>query len=263
MLTVSLVEDQERFRAAMATVLEVTPDLTLGRMFGSVEALRHALETEPGCAEGWDVVLMDLELPGENGLVGLRLLKEARPDLAVVMCTVFDHSDTVQQAIRGGADGYLVKSAPLPELLRRLREVGHGGAPLSPEVARGLLDRLRGDPEPDADRWVVASDGGTVIQPGGAVVDLRRRQAMRRILAALARQRVEHPGEPLTAAQCIEAGWPGERIRWASAQNRLWTTIRYLRDQGLEPIVETVGDGYRLTPAVEVRVSGQLGSGVP
>ena len=156
--------------------------------------------------------------------------------------------------VQAGADGYLVKSAPLPELLRRVREARGGGAPLSPEVARGLLEQLRGQ-APDEGHLAVAIDGSAVDLPDGTTVDLRRRQAVRRILAALARARREHPGEPVPAQACIEAGWPGERMRWESAQARLWTSIRALRAVGLGDALETVGDGYRLVEAVRIRHS--------
>ena len=62
---------------------------------------------------------------------------------------------------------------------------------------------------------------------------------------------VEAPGK----INCIEAGWPGERMAWSSAQARLWTSIRTLRAMGLGPILETVGEGYRLAADVRVRVA--------
>lgn len=260
MLTVTIVDDQARFRQALSTVVEVTEGLRLGGCFASVAELRAAVSAEPGAAGSWDVVLMDLEMPGESGLVGLRLLKEARPGLPVVMCTVYDDGDSVQRAVQQGADGYLLKSAPLPELLRRVREVTGGGSPLAPEVARGLLEQLRGGGAGDGAQaeeteaaWVVAADGSELTSPEGATVDLRRRQAVRRILVALARARVASPGTALSAEDCIEAGWPGERMSWASAQARLWTSIRTLRALGLEDALETVGEGYRLSTEVRVR----------
>ncbi len=253
LLTVVVVDDQARFRSALTTVVELTDGLELGGSFASVAELRTAL-SEPR-AQTWDVILMDLEMPRESGIDGLDLVKRQRPDVRVVMCTVYDDGDAVQEAVQHGADGYLLKSAPLPVLLERLRSVATGGAPLAPEVARGLLDQLR-RPEPDASvapSWEVAADGTWATTAAGERLDLKRRRAARRILAALARNRVESPGAPLSAEACIQAGWPGERMSWTSAQARMWTAIRTLRSIGLEPVLETTSEGYRLAMEVVIR----------
>jgi DNA-binding NarL/FixJ family response regulator len=211
-MTVVIVDDQQRFRAALSTVIELSEGLQLGGCFPSVAALREAATAER--LAGWDVALMDLEMPGESGLVGLRLLKSQRPALRVVMCTVYDDAASIQEAIRSGADGYLLKSAPLEELLERLHDLARGGAALSPQVARGLLNQLRGAPAEAAPAWQIAGDGSQVITPEGERLDLRRRQAARRVLAALVRKRLEEPGAALSSAECIAAGWPGERMAW-------------------------------------------------
>lgn len=256
MLTLVIVEDQARFRKALETVIELTPDLRLGGAFASIEGLRAELRDHPDHIGRWDVVLMDYELPGESGVAGVRLLQALRPDLPVVICTVFDDAGSVQEAIRAGAAGYLVKNAPLPKLLRRVREAASGGAPLSPGVARGLLDHLRampGDGASGARPLTIYSDGSALVLPGGEEVDLRRRQAVRRLLAALARARIDRPGEPVSVEDCVEAGWPDERMRWESAQARLWTSIRGLRALGLEDHLVTTGSGYWLSLDVQVR----------
>ncbi len=253
-MKVVIVDDQERFCAALATVVEVTEGLELGGTHRSVAELRRAMDAAPAEAAAWDVVLMDVDMPGENGLVGLRLVKERSPGTRVVMCTVYDDGETVAEAVRCGADGYLLKSAPLEVLLGRLEELRTGGAPLAARAARGLMEQLRAPERPPVPpRWEVAADGSEVRTPAGAVIDLSRRRAARRFRAALARERVGRPGVPRASAAGIEAGWPGERMAWASAQARLWTAIRTLRSAGLAPIVETVGEGYRLATAARVR----------
>ena len=249
MKTVVIVDDQALFRETLAIVVEQTDGLALGASFPSVSALRAAVNAEQ-LAE-WDVVLMDLEMPDESGLIGLRLLKGHRPDLKVVMCTVYDDSASIREAIQAGADGYLLKSASLDELLERLDDLSTGGAALSPAVARGLLDQLR-DEAVAAGAWQIARDGSKVTTPDGERLDFKRRQAARRVLAALARRRVEQPGVALSPEGCIEAGWPGERMSRESAQARLWSAIRTLRSIGLSPILETVDGGYRLSTKVHI-----------
>jgi len=245
-LRLSVVEDQARFRLALQTVIELTPDLSLGEMFPSVAALRSRLEAAPSVLASWDVVLLDLELPGESGLDALSLLKSLRPELPVVMCTVFDDRRSVDQAIRMGADGYLLKSASLPELLRRVREAAAGGAPLAPKVARTLLESLRAPAVP-----AVHLDGSALVLPSGTPVDLRRRGAVRRVLEKLASAKAT--GDAVVSSrELIEAGWPGDASRFESAQARLWTSIRVLRRLGLGDALETVGQGYRLRADVRV-----------
>ncbi|MEM7153742.1 MAG: response regulator [Myxococcota bacterium] len=257
-IRVAIVEDQAAMRDALKTMIELTPDLGFGGAFDSVEDLRTALEREPERLQQWDVVLMDFGLPGESGLDGTRFLHAQRPELPIVMCTVHDSREEVDAAIRAGASGYLVKSDPLDVLVSRLLELGSGGAPLSPRVARGLLEGLREQSAAErAERAEstgprVAVDGSSVRLPDGQVVDLRRRQAVRRILARLALAHRERPGTEVSSEQCIQAGWPDERMRWESAQARLWTSIRALRSLGLEEQIETVGQGYRLAADVVI-----------
>jgi len=252
-IRIALVEDQPQFRQTLATVFELQPDLELVAAFESIDALERAVGNDPEGASAWDLVLMDLELPGRDGVDGLHLLKRVRPELRVIMCTVHEGSAAVRRAIQQGADGYLIKRTPLPDLLRQVRQAAQGGAPVSPEVAADLLRLVRDahapTPEPG---WTVLLDGSEMRSPQGQPVDLRRRRTVRRVLSALARHRLEHPGQPLPTQACLDAGWPDERMLPDAARTRLWTTIRALRALGLEDELETVGSGYRLGMRVRV-----------
>jgi hypothetical protein len=88
--------------------------------------------------------------------------------------------------------------------------------------------------------------------PGAERVDCRRRQALRRILVRLARQRVQQPGVPISADALIAAGWPDERMSTASAQNRLYVTINRLRQLGLSAHLQLVEGGYRFDPGLAI-----------
>lgn len=94
--------------------------------------------------------------------------------------------------------------------------------------------------------FVIGPDARWVMLPNGARVELARRGPPRRVLLALAEARVRRPGSALTAAALVEAGWPGERMRHASALTRLYTTIRRLRRMGLAELLATREDGYLL-----------------
>lgn len=254
MIRVAIVEDQDRFRAALTTVFDLTPDVRAVAAFRSVEALETALLADPGSADRWDVVLMDLELPGRSGIEGLKILKRHRPDLAVVVCTVFEGSDTVRAAIRSGADGYLVKRTPTAELVRQIRQAASGGAPVAAEVAGALLALVRGEPEAAPHDAVRVAVDGSWIDSGGRRLDLRRRRAVRLLLAALAQHHLDAPGQALPFEACLDAGWPDERMLPEAARARLWTAAKALRDLGLADVLETLGDGYRLAADGRVRV---------
>lgn len=143
------VEDDRRYRESLQTLLEHSGDFVLVDSFPSADAaIAKVLEARrSGGAAHWDLVLMDLDLPGTDGIAATRRLKDLLPSVIVVVLTVFEESHTVLRAICAGADGYLAKRAPPAEILYELRSVISGGAPLSAGVARTVLELIRRDAE--------------------------------------------------------------------------------------------------------------------
>ena len=86
-----------------------------------------------------DVVLMDIDMPGESGIVGVRKIKETRPQTAVIMYTVFEDDEKLFQCLCAGANGYLLKKTPPQKLFEAIQEVMDGGAPMSPSIAKKVL----------------------------------------------------------------------------------------------------------------------------
>lgn len=86
-----------------------------------------------------DVVLMDIDMPVENGLQGLRSIRASGNDVVILMLTVFDDNDRVFQAICHGASGYLLKRTPPEKIIEAIREAHNGGAPMTPSVAKQVL----------------------------------------------------------------------------------------------------------------------------
>jgi len=136
---IAIIEDDPRYRESLARVFEAARGFALAGTFGAAEP---ALEAAGRGAE-WDLVVMDIGLPGMGGIEATRRLKRARPALAVVMLTVFEDPPTILEAICAGADGYTLKKTPAPELLELLSSVAEGGAPLTPGVARQVLGLVR------------------------------------------------------------------------------------------------------------------------
>src|SRR5215472_15576499 len=137
-LSVMLIEDQREVREGLEVLINSSPG------FHCVAALRtmeEALETVRARAP--QVVLTDLGLPGMSGIEGIRRLKEQHPDLPVVALTVYDDDDDIFDALCAGACGYLLKNTPPARLLQCLKEVAAGGAPMSPEIARRVVNLFR------------------------------------------------------------------------------------------------------------------------
>jgi len=144
-LRVVTVEDDARYRASLATLLRHAEGFVLEASFETGDAaLEHAWrELRRGRTPEWDLVLMDVELPGTDGIECVRRLKSRFPELRVVVLTVFERTEIILEAICAGADGYLVKRTPPERLLLELGGVAAGGAPLSAGVASTLLALLR------------------------------------------------------------------------------------------------------------------------
>ncbi len=145
-IAVSIVEDDPDLRATMVALIGGTPNFTVQGAYGSAEeALRNILRSLPG------VVLMDIHLPRLSGIECVRQLKARLPDLLIVMLTVSDSADDVFPALAAGASGYLLKRTPPAQLLQAIEEVHQHGAPMSPPIARMIVQTFfqRGQPAPE------------------------------------------------------------------------------------------------------------------
>lgn len=142
---VAIIEDDIRYRQSLETWLQYTEGFEAVATFGSAEALDRRISDldDAGSAPPWDLVLMDIELPGHDGIEATRRLKEFAPDTPVVMLTMFEDPPLIVRAIRVGADGYLLKKAGTKDMLAALRAIVDGGAALTPAVARHVLEQVR------------------------------------------------------------------------------------------------------------------------
>ena len=135
MIRVLVVEDDKEIRALVKSSLEVEGFEVLTAV-SIGEAQRMISHAKP------ELIILDLGLPGMSGLEGLRRFKEATPSTEILIFTVFDDRERVFEAICAGASGYLLKSESLERIVAAVREVKSGGAPMTPEIARIVLDRF-------------------------------------------------------------------------------------------------------------------------
>jgi DNA-binding NarL/FixJ family response regulator len=132
-----IADDQALVRGGLRMILDAQPDLeVVGEAVDGREALQQARELSP------DLVLMDVRMPELDGLETTRRLLDRDPSPKVVVLTTFDLDDYVYEAIRAGASGFLLKSAPPQQLIAGIRTVMAGDALLAPEITRRLLDRF-------------------------------------------------------------------------------------------------------------------------
>src|SRR3990172_8799935 len=142
-LRLLLVDDHALFREGLVSLLSYQPDFTVvGEAEDAESALAQARALEP------DIVLMDIERPGENGVSATRRLTIEMPAITVVMLTAHDDSQTLFEAIKAGAQGYLVKNVRSRELLEQLRGLARGEAANSRRIAARILKEIRGQTEP-------------------------------------------------------------------------------------------------------------------
>ena len=137
-LRIAIVEDHREIREGLAQLINATPGYRCTGIYASME---EALEKLPKNLP--DLLLSDIGLPGMDGISGVRILKERHPELLILMLTVYDDNERIFDALCAGASGYLLKKTPWVKLVELLKEAADGGSPMSPEVARRVIDLFR------------------------------------------------------------------------------------------------------------------------
>jgi DNA-binding NarL/FixJ family response regulator len=143
-ISVSIVEDNDQLRTTLARVLGRTEGFRCVSHYGTAEA---ALESLP--QDKPDVVLMDINLPGMNGVECVRRLKAAAPGIQAIMLTVYEDTENIFNALAAGASGYMLKRTKSAELIEAIREVLRGGSPMTTHIARKVTESfLKAGPSP-------------------------------------------------------------------------------------------------------------------
>lgn len=137
-ISVSIVEDSDKFRETLARVLNRAEGFKCISHYPNAEdALKALPQDKP------NVVLMDINLPGMNGVECVRQLKQAAPEIQVMMLTVYEDTENIFNALAAGATGYMLKRTPRDELLEAIREVNRGGSPMTTHIARKVVQSFQ------------------------------------------------------------------------------------------------------------------------
>ena len=136
-IKVVIFDDNDSLRDSVAMLLKESGDFTLvGAYADCLDVTNNIRNTKP------DVVIMDIDMPGMNGIEGVKLIRNNFPIVQVLMFTVFDDDEKVFAAIKAGAGGYILKNAEPQNLLHAISEVYNGGAPMTPGIARKVLHQF-------------------------------------------------------------------------------------------------------------------------
>jgi DNA-binding NarL/FixJ family response regulator len=147
MTSVLLVDDQRLVRTGFRLILDLEPDMAVvGEASDGAACLQLTARLDP------DVVLMDIRMPVLDGIETTKRLVDAGSRAKILVLTTFDLDEYVYEAMRAGANGFLLKDAPREQLVSAIRAVADGDAPLAPSVTRRLIERFVGQRQPGASR---------------------------------------------------------------------------------------------------------------
>jgi len=141
-VTVSIVEDNQDIRAGLKMIINASDELVCENDFSNAEDAILTLHTK--CT---NVVLMDINLPGMNGIEAIERLKKSCPETQYMMLTVYEDDDNIFRSLQAGAVGYMLKKSSSLQILRAVLDLHEGGSPMSPGIARKVLYAFNTNPK--------------------------------------------------------------------------------------------------------------------
>jgi DNA-binding NarL/FixJ family response regulator len=145
-IKVCIVDDNADIRESVTALLNSVPGIACLGAYASTEAAVRDIPSQKP-----DVALVDINLPGINGIGCVARLKTRLPSLQVLMLTRYEQSDLIFDSIRAGASGYLLKHTPANELIQAIEQVHAGGAPMTMQIARKVIEHFREIPQPTSE----------------------------------------------------------------------------------------------------------------
>ena len=137
MIRVGIVEDKANIRTLMTKFLDMQSDFECVAAYESVELMLEYLKNHK-----LDVILMDIQLPGMSGIEGIKIIKRDHSEIEIIMLTIYHDSHKIFDSLMAGASGYLLKHTSLPEIKESIELLMKGGAPMSPQIARKVIEHF-------------------------------------------------------------------------------------------------------------------------
>ena len=160
MIYTAIVEDDSDIRLGVQRYLQMQKDISCPIAEESVENFFYKAESK---LAGFDIIIMDIELPGMSGIEGIKIIKEKAPEIDIVMFTIFDDHDKIFRSLCAGASGYLLKNTPLPEICEALKQIKNGGAPMSPQIAKKTLDFFTQNNKPKEQKSLLSDRENEIV----------------------------------------------------------------------------------------------------
>lgn len=144
-IAVSVVEDNKAFRASLVQLIRSTEGLELLTEYTNAENAVQLVQDNP------DIAIIDIELPGMNGLELIKKIKPGNEAIQYLVCTGYDDDDKIFSALESGAGGYILKDYTSLEIIEAIKELYHGGSPMSPYIARRVINSFQNkNSDPDS-----------------------------------------------------------------------------------------------------------------
>jgi len=158
-ITLAIVEDLDEVRDGLKNFISLSQDFKVIDTFKTAEQAAHDLpKLKP------DIVIMDINLPGMNGIECIRQVKDKIPGTQFMMFTVYENDEKVFEALKAGASGYLLKNTGLVQLIESLKELYNGGSPMSANIARKLVTHFRSEQKETANLEVLSNRENEILQ---------------------------------------------------------------------------------------------------
>jgi DNA-binding NarL/FixJ family response regulator len=151
-ITLTIVEDLDELREGLRNFLALSPEFNVLDTFRTAE---EAVEAIPRLAP--DIVIMDINLPGMNGIDCIRSVRSRSPHTQFMMFTVYENDEKVFEALKAGASGYLLKNTGLVSIIESLKELHEGGSPMSSNIARKLVNNFQLSARPGSPATIPAT----------------------------------------------------------------------------------------------------------
>jgi DNA-binding NarL/FixJ family response regulator len=145
MIKVAIFEDNNNMREGLYQLINGSAGFSCTGAFPNCDDLIRKIEKSTP-----DVIVMDIEMPGMNGIEGVRLAKSKFPEIKILMETIFDDDAKIFDSICAGAEGYILKNTPPVEILNAITEIYEGGSPMTPTIANRVMKMVKSQRTPDS-----------------------------------------------------------------------------------------------------------------
>jgi DNA-binding NarL/FixJ family response regulator len=199
-ITLAIVEDLDEVRDGLKNFISLSQDFKVLDTFRTAEEAAYDLpKLKP------DIVIMDINLPGMNGIECIRQVKDKIPGTQFMMFTVYENDEKVFEALKAGASGYLLKNTGLVQLIESLKELYNGGSPMSANIARKLVTLFRKEQKEAANLEMLSSRENEILQLLSKGLLYKEIAEQLSISVSTVRQHIHHIYEKLHVQNRTEA----------------------------------------------------------